>query len=140
MIETIYGKRIFVILSSVIIISLLFVYSSAGKNTGKKSSKKVRYFTLNFKNVEMSEFLNAMSRIIKKNIIFGEIKGRITIISARRVPVERALDVLKSILEYKELAVIEGDNILKIVPIENAKKRNVEVIIEVIRIKSTSDD
>lgn len=93
--------------------------------------KKARYFTLNLKNAEISELMNIMSIIIGKNIIIDDrIKGKITVLSAKKIPIEQALTVLRSILAYKGLAVIEEDNLLKIVPLEKAKKMNTEVIVE----------
>ena len=97
----------------------------------KQPKKKARYFTLNLKNAEISELIHIMSRITGKNIIIDDrVKGKITILSARRIPVEQALSVLRSILEYKGLALIEEDNLLKIVPMEKAKKMNTDVIVQ----------
>ncbi len=97
----------------------------------KQQKKKARYFTLNLKNAEISELMQIMSRITGKNIIIDDrVKGKITILSARRIPVEQALRVLRSILEYKGLAIIEEDNLLKIVPMKKAKKMNTDVIVQ----------
>lgn len=120
---------------SSIILTMLFLPSgtlAAGEQASKKQpKKKAGYFTLHLKNAEISELTHIMSRIIGKNIIIDDkVKGRITILSAKRIPVEQALSVLRSILEYKGLAVIEEDNLLKVVPLEKAKKMNTEVIVE----------
>ncbi|HOO70951.1 MAG TPA: secretin N-terminal domain-containing protein [Spirochaetota bacterium] len=106
----------------------VFAQATAEKTAPKKKEK---YFTLNFKDVEISEFLNVMSQLIGKNIIIDDkIKGKITISSAKKIPVSEAFNVMKSILEVKELAVVETENLIKILPIKEAVKKNVEVILD----------
>ncbi len=101
------------------------------KTKRKRRAKKSRFFTLNFKDVEISEFLNVMSQLIGKNIIIDEkIRGKITISSAKKVPVREAFNLLKSILEVKGLAIVETENLLKIIPIKEAVKKNVEIIVD----------
>jgi general secretion pathway protein D len=98
----------------------------------KKSSapEKKRSITLNFRDVELSEFLNAMSGILGKNIIYDDrIKGKITVFPARTVPSEDIYEVFLDILNYKGFAVIEGEHLLKIVPLEEARKKNSAVIV-----------
>jgi len=94
-------------------------------------SKKTKYFTLNFKDVEISEFLSVMSQLIGKNIMVDDkVRGKITISSAKKIPVSQAYEVMKSILEVKGLAVVETGNLIKVIPIQEAIKKNVEVIID----------
>ncbi len=97
----------------------------------KYSKKKVTSFALNFKDVEISEFINIMSKLIGKNIILDDkVKGKVSISSAKRVPISQAFDILKSILEVKGLAVVETDNLIKIIPIQEAIKKNVEIMVD----------
>jgi general secretion pathway protein D len=101
------------------------------KITTPPAQKKVEYFTLNFKDVDISEFLNMMGQLVGKNIIIDDnVRGKITISSAKRIPVTEAFNVMKSILEVKGLAVIETENILKVLPIREAIKKNIEVIVD----------
>lgn len=97
----------------------------------QSSDSKKNTFSLNFNDVEISEFINIMSKLIGKNIILSDkVKGKITISSAREVPVSEAFNIMKSILEIKGFAVIETDNLIKIVPIKEAIQKNTEVIID----------
>ena len=97
----------------------------------KETKKKERHFALNFKDVEIAEFLNIMSQLIGKNIILDDkVKGKISISSARKVPVSQAYNIMKSILEVKGLAVVETDNLIKVLPIQEAIKKNVEIIVD----------
>ena len=96
-----------------------------------KKTPRVRKFALNFKDVEIAEFINVMSQLIGKNIIIADnVKGKITISSAKEVPISEAYNVMKSILEIKGLAVVESENLIKIIPINDAVKKNAEVILD----------
>ncbi len=88
-------------------------------------------FSLNFKDVEITEFINIMGQLIGKNIIIDDrVKGKISISSSRKVPISEAYNVMKAILEVKGLAVVETPNLIKILPIEDAVKKNSSVIVD----------
>jgi len=100
------------------------------KVKGKKKDEE-KYFTLNFKDVELSEFLSVISQLIGKNIVIDErVRGKITISSVKKIPVKDAYEVMKAILELKGFAVVESENLIKILPIKDAIKKNTEVIID----------
>ncbi len=90
-----------------------------------------RMFALNFKDVEIAEFINIMGQVIQKNIIIDDrVKGKISISSSKKVPLSEAYNVMKAILEVKGLAVVETPNLIKILPIEDAVKKNSSVIVD----------
>lgn len=100
------------------------------KVKGKKKDEE-KYFTLNFKDVELSEFLSIMSQLIGKNIVIDErVRGKITISSVKKIPIKDAYEVMKAILELKGFAVVESENLIKILPIKDAIKKNTAVIID----------
>lgn len=106
-----------------------------------EGQKAPQTFALNFNDVEISEFINVMSRILGKNIILSDkVRGKITISSARKVPVEDAFDLMKSILEVKGFAVVETQNLIKIVPIKEAIKKNLDVIVDGDSLELDNDD
>lgn len=93
--------------------------------------KKQKYFTLNFKDVDISEFVGIMSQLLKKNIVIDEkVRGKITISSSKKIPVGQAYEILKSILELKGFTVVETENLIKVLPIQSAIKKNVEIITD----------
>ncbi len=97
----------------------------------KASTAREKTFALNFNNTELSEFLTVMGQLTGKNIIIDEkVKGKITISSSKKVPVSQAYELMKSILEIKGFAVVETRNAVKILPIQDVIKRNVEVITD----------
>ena len=113
----------------------------AAKKTKEKEKEKDNSFSLNFNDVEISEFLNVMSQLLGKNIILSDkVKGKITINSAQKVPITEAYDLMKSILEIKGFAVIETENLIKIVPVKEAVQKNVEVILDGDKVKLNKED
>ncbi len=116
------------------------VEQKKGETAGKKAASKVRgkgedtgprSMLLNFNNVEISEFLNVMGQLIGKNILIDDkVKGKITISSSRKIPVAKAVDIMKAVLEIKGLAVVEAENFVKVVPVQDAVKETVKVIID----------
>jgi len=100
------------------------------KTVKKKKKRRVTKFALNFQNVDIKEFLNIMSQLIGKNIIVNDrVRGKITISSAKKVPVSEAFNIMKSILEVKGYAVVESGNLIKILPIKDVIRKNAKVIL-----------
>jgi general secretion pathway protein D len=134
--EYIKTKKIFFfLLIFTLSISQIFYHTDAGAQAKKKTAVKKaaapQLFSLNFKDVEIAEFVNIMSQLTQKNIIIDDtVKGKITINSARKVPIKDAYEIMKSILEIKGFAVIETENLVKVVPIKDAVKKNIEVIVD----------
>jgi general secretion pathway protein D len=119
-------------------VTLIMLCSAIYDHTDVMAAKKTKEtsFSLNFNDVEVSEFLNVMSQLLNKNIILSDkVKGKITISSARKVPIDEAFDLMKSILEIKGFAVIETANLIKIVPVKDAVQKNTEVIIDGDKVK-----
>ena len=105
------------------------VNKEAGKvNVGKDGRA---YFTADWRNTELKDFLKGMSAIVKKNILVDEsIKGKkITIISQKKVEVKDAFSFLKSVLEAQGFGLVEK---IKKQLSENLKKDGFKNISEVI--------
>ncbi len=138
------NRKILALILTIFFFSLSLInlsYTSSGFTQETSAKKAPPTFALNFNDVEISEFINVMSRILGKNIILSDkVKGKITISSAKRVPVDDAFDLMKSILEIKGFAVVETQNLIKIVPVKEAIKKNVEVIVDGDDINLENDD
>ena len=118
-------------LSILCVLILLFGTLYAQQKNAQKPPAKEQTFALNFKDTDISEFLSIMSQLIGKNIILDDrVTGKISINSSKRLPVSQAYEIMKSILSIKGLAVIETNGILKIMPIQDAAKSGVEIIID----------
>ncbi len=84
-------------------------------------------FVPNFRDVEIQDFLKTMAQITQRNILVDEtVKGKITIVAYKPLPVNKALDFLKSVLEVRGFTVIEDNGLLKV-----TKKKDAENVSEV---------
>ncbi|MDH5656779.1 MAG: type II secretion system protein GspD [Spirochaetia bacterium] len=73
-------------------------------------------FRPEFRDIEIRDFLKTMAQLTKKNILIDDtIKGKITIISHKSIPVSNALNFMKQVLEVRGFAVIEEPHLIKIV-------------------------
>jgi len=119
------------LLSILCVPMLLFGALYAQQKGVSKAPAKEQTFALNFKDTDISEFLSIMSQLIGKNIIMDDkVTGKISISSSKRLPVSQAYEIMKSILSIKGLAVIETNGILKVMPIQDAAKSSVEIIVD----------
>ncbi|MBN2400969.1 MAG: hypothetical protein JXN64_01075 [Spirochaetes bacterium] len=101
------------------------------KSFAAENTPRTKYFTLNFKDADITEFINMMGQLIGKNIMLDDkVRGKITISSVKKFPVSHAYQILMSILEVKGLAAIETPSLIKIVPVKDAIKKNTEIIID----------
>lgn len=129
------------IISTLLIFSLTIssAFYFSHKNSDLYANKQL--FSLNFKDVDIAEFVHIMSEVTKKNIVIDDsVRGTITINSSRKIPVGQAFEVMKSILELKGFAVVETENIVKVVPIKDAIRRNIHVILDGDEILLDADD
>ena len=79
------------------------------------------YFEPNFQNTEIKDFLKTMAQITRKNILIDDgVRGKITIVQYKRIPVSRAVDFLKQVLEVKGYGVIEDRHLIRIVKTKEA--------------------
>lgn len=95
--------------------SMLIGLVLAGAFGGELSA--VETFRPEFRDIEIRDFLKTMSRITQKNILIDDaVKGKITIISHKDIPVYKAYDFMKDVLEVRGYAIVETGSFIKIVP------------------------
>lgn len=91
-----------------------------------KSGEKV---TMDFDNVDIRLVIKFMSELTGKNFILDDrIKGKVTVISPKEIPVEDAFAIFESILEVNGFTTVPSDNIIKIVPESNAASKNLATV------------
>ena len=100
----------------------LFLFSSPSfPKKGGKKRKKPRTFQVDFREKDIHDFLKAMSAITGKNIIADDrVRGKITVISPKPIPVKQALPYLISVLAVKGYGVVEHKGLLRVVPLKEA--------------------
>ncbi len=75
-------------------------------STATKNQKEV---TLDFSDVDLPVLVKLISELTGKNFVIDEkVRGKISIISPSKIPVDRVYDVFLSVLELKGLTVVES--------------------------------
>ena len=100
---------------------LLVLAPASGQETQVRVPKG--HFVAKFRDIEIGDFLKTMAQITQRNILIPDnIKGKVTIVSYRPIPVSRALDFMKQVLEVKGFAIVEERNLLKVVQTRDASE------------------
>ena len=121
----------------ILLIMISFPAFAQKKTTAKKAPTN---FILNFKDVEISDFITMMSQILNKNVVYDEqLRGKITISSSKNIPISQARDVLITILSVKGYTIVEMPNLIRIVPLKDAPKETDLVIVDGQEIKFNDD-
>jgi general secretion pathway protein D len=120
--------------AAAVLAAMALILPAAGSYAKKQPPPAERYITLEFRDVEMREFLARMSDIIGKNIIFDDrVTGRVRIYPGRRIRVSEALAFMKAVLEYRGFAVVDCGEFIKVLPVAEAVRKNSTIIIDMSR-------
>ena len=83
--------------------------------------------TLDFDNVEIGVLVKFVSELTGKNFLIDDkVKGKITILSPKKIPLEDVYKVFLSVLEINGFTVVPAGNIIKIIPVSQAKEKSLE--------------
>lgn len=90
----------------------------------KKGNRSV---TIDFNDVDIHVFIKFISELTGKNfIIDNKVKGKVTIVSPKKISVSEAYQVFESVLEVHGFAAVKAGEIIKIVPSREARSKNIE--------------
>jgi len=83
---------------------------------------------LDFNDVELAVVIDTISRLTGRNFIYDDrVRGRVTIVSPTRIPVDQAYAVFESVLQVKGFTTVEGPGgSTKIIPLRDAKESAIE--------------
>ena len=96
----------------------------AGSATRKHADQ---YVTLDFDNVNIEVFVKFVSELTGKNFIIDEkVKGKVTILSPRKIPLRDVYKVFLSVLEINGFATVPVGDMIKIVPSSVAREKSLE--------------
>jgi len=113
-----YGLLGFIICLS---ISTNTVNAASNKNLNHSE-----FVSIDFNNVDIRVFIKFMSNLTGKNfIVNNKVKGKVTIISPKKLSVADAYKVFESVLDINGFATVQSGKIIKIVPLQNARTDNV---------------
>ncbi len=89
-----------------------------------------KLITMDFQGVELPALVKFISEITGRNFILDEkVKGKVTIISPRKISVDEAYAVFQSVLQVKGFTTVPSGSINKIVPAQEAKSSTVETVM-----------
>lgn len=100
------------------------------KQIKKYFSKPVEdnFIILNFDNADLRDVINTVGSITNENFILGPgLDARITIHSAKKIPVSEVLSVFESVLEANGMSLVRSGEFYKIVSGTAAKQKPLEV-------------
>ncbi|MBI5097652.1 MAG: type II secretion system secretin GspD [Nitrospirae bacterium] len=90
--------------------------------------KEENYIILNFDNADLRDVINTIGSITKDNFIISPgVDARITIHSAKKIPVSEVMNVFESVLEANGVALVKSGEFYKVVPGATAKQKPVEI-------------
>ena len=89
---------------------------SSGDSLGSQEGPGEPLFTINFRDADILEVLEAYSNLLTVNVVPGEgVSGIVTVISPGPVTRKQAVNLLHSILKHRGFAVIENDGFISVV-------------------------
>ncbi len=92
-----------------------------------KEQHAEKYVTIDFDNVDVGVFIKFVSELTGKNFIIDDkVKGKVTIISPKKIPLEDVYKVFLSVLEVNGFTVVPAGDIVKIIPSVLAREKSVE--------------
>jgi general secretion pathway protein D len=115
-----------IILIFALLFGLILTNSNFAQTTESKNNEQL--VSMSFKDADLDYVLDFFSKTTGYTIIKdAEIKGRVTIMSEKDIPVDQALSVLSSILTIKGYSGIINDKVIRVVALDTAKRENTNI-------------
>jgi len=96
-----------------------------------KPQRQGQYVTIDFDNVDIGVFIKFISELTGKNFVIDEkVKGKVTVISPKKIRVDEVYKVFLSVLDVNGFATVPSGDIIKIVPALQAKEKSVETRVD----------
>jgi len=92
-----------------------------------QASESEKSVTIDFNDVDINVLIQFISELTGKNfIIDNNVRGKVTIISPKKISVDEAYKVFESVLEVNGFAAVPSGPVTKIVPSTDARAKNIE--------------
>jgi general secretion pathway protein D len=96
----------------------------ASASQKKQNENETSYIILNFDNAELKDVINTIGSITNENFILSPgIDARITIHSAKKIPVSEVMNVFESVLEVNGMSLVRSGEFFKLVSASAAKQK-----------------
>jgi len=87
-----------------------------------------QYVTIDFDNVDIPVFIKFVSEVTGRNFLLDErVKGKVTVISPRKIAVDEVYNVLESVLEIYGFTTVQAGEVIKVIPSMDAHGKNMEL-------------
>ncbi len=98
--------------------------------SAKREAAK-KYVTIDFDNVDIGVLVKFVSELTGKNFIIDDkVKGKVTIISPKKIPLKDVYKVFLSVLEVNGFTVVPAGDMVKIIPAVSAREKSVETRVK----------
>lgn len=92
------------------------------------ASQSGRYVTIDFDSVDISVFIKFVSELTGKNFVIDDkVKGKVTVISPKKIAVDEVYKVFESVLEIYGFATVQAGDVIKVIPALEARGKNLEL-------------
>lgn len=96
----------------------------------ERAKKEDNLVNINMNNVEIRDLVKLISDLTGKGFMIDEkVRGKVTIISPKKVTVDEAFRIFESVLEANGLTLVKAGEIYKIVQSSEAKEKRITTII-----------
>ena len=93
------------------------------------TSQAGRYGTIDFDNVDIRVFIKFVSELTGRNFLLDErVKGKVTVISSRKIAVEDVYKVFESVLEIYGFTAVQAGDVIKVIPSVDARGKNLDSV------------
>jgi general secretion pathway protein D len=94
-----------------------------------------RYVTIDFDNVDIQVFIKFVSELTGRNFLIDEkVRGKVTVISPKKIAVDEVYKVFESVLEIYGFAAVPAGDVIKVIPALDARGKNLDL-----RLKKETD-
>jgi general secretion pathway protein D len=92
-----------------------------------KDEPNQRFVEIDFDNVDILLFVKFVSEATGKNFVVDpKVKGKVTIVSPEKIPVDEVYRVFQSVLDVHGFTTVPAGSIIKIIPSSEARGKGVE--------------
>jgi len=84
--------------------------------------------TIDFDNVDITVFIKFVSELTGKNFVIDDkVKGKVTVISPKKIAVDEVYKVFESVLEIYGFATVQAGDVIKVILAQDARGKNLEL-------------
>ncbi len=85
--------------------------------------------SLFFKDVDIRVLIQFMAKLTGKNyVVSDKVSGRVSIVAPKPVSVEEAMTIFESVLEVNDFTTIKSGDVIKVVPVREARRAGVAML------------